>query len=164
MGHEQAQDLPHLAAGSASLLPPSPRECLSEVHQVYFLLGPVDVLDLSAIVIPAQSKDLQDKKGFDSRIKAMLLYSYCVGTVPPHEIESARYEDLAFRLLTGNQQAGHSFISEFHRRNLEVLSNLFVHSEPICWSCSNSSLSSCTSTRAEQSPGPPCNTAASRFG
>ena len=45
--------------GQTSLLPPSPTACclLSADHQVYFLLDLVDVLDLSAIVIPAQSKD-----------------------------------------------------------------------------------------------------------
>jgi hypothetical protein len=51
-----------------SLLPPSPRECLSEDHQVYFLLDLVDVLDLSAIVIPAQAKDPRGEKGFDPRM------------------------------------------------------------------------------------------------
>ena len=40
-----------------TLLPPSPREWLSEDHQVYFLLDLVDELDLSAILIPAQAKD-----------------------------------------------------------------------------------------------------------
>jgi len=34
----------------------------------------------------------------------LLLYAYCVGTVSPRKIEAACYEDLAFRVLTGNQQ------------------------------------------------------------
>ena len=40
-----------------NLLAPSPRELLSEDHQVYFLLDLVDELDLSEIMIPAQAKD-----------------------------------------------------------------------------------------------------------
>ena len=44
-----------------TLLPPSPREWLSEDHQVYFLLDLVDELDLSAILIPAQAKDPHGK-------------------------------------------------------------------------------------------------------
>ena len=40
-----------------TMLPPSPREWLSEDHQVYFLLDLVDELDLSEILIPAQAKD-----------------------------------------------------------------------------------------------------------
>ena len=32
----------------------------------------------------------------------LLLYAYCVGTVSSRKIERACYEDLAFRVLTGN--------------------------------------------------------------
>ena len=46
-----------------TLLPPSPREWLSEDHQVDFLLDLVVELDLSAILIPAQAKDPRDEKG-----------------------------------------------------------------------------------------------------
>lgn len=35
---------------------------------MYFLLGLVEVLDLSAIVIPAQAKDPRGEKGFDLRM------------------------------------------------------------------------------------------------
>ncbi|WP_370593485.1 transposase [Synechococcus sp. BSF8S] len=47
----------------------------------------------------------------------LLLYAYCVGIVPSRKIERACYEDLAFRVLTSNQQPDHSRISEFRRRN-----------------------------------------------
>ena len=43
--------------------PPSPREWLSDDHQVYFLLGLVDELDLSQILIPAQAKDPAERRG-----------------------------------------------------------------------------------------------------
>ena len=56
----------------------------------------------------------------------LLLYAYCAGIVSSRKIERACYEDLAFRVLTGNQQPDHSRISEFRRRNLEALSGLFV--------------------------------------
>ncbi|WP_416238101.1 transposase [Synechococcus sp. CCY9201] len=38
----------------------------------------------------------------------------------------ACYEDLAFRVLTGNQQPDHSRISEVRRRNLDALKGLFI--------------------------------------
>jgi transposase len=87
------------------LLPPLLSDWLSDDHQVYFLLDLVDELDLSQVLIPAQSKDPRGKKGFDPRMMTMLLlllYSYCVGIVSSHKIEQACYEDLAFRVLTGN--------------------------------------------------------------
>ena len=93
----------------STLLPPSPREWLAEDHQVYFLLDLVDELDLSQILIPAQSKDPRGEKGFDPRMMTLLLlYAYCVGIVSSRKIERACYEDLAFRVLTGNQQPDHS--------------------------------------------------------
>ena len=51
-----------------TLLPPSPREWLSEDHQVYVLLDLVDELYLSEILIPAQAKDPRGEKGFDPRM------------------------------------------------------------------------------------------------
>ena len=116
-----------------TLLPPSPREWLSEDHQVYFLLDLVDELDLSEILIPAQAKDPRGEKGFDPRMMTLLLlYAYCVGTVSSRKIERACYEDLAFRVLTGNQQPDHSRISEFRRRNLDALKDLFVQILRLC--------------------------------
>jgi hypothetical protein len=52
----------------ATLLPPSPRDCLAEDHQVYFLLDLLDELDLSEVLIPAQAKDPRGEKGFDPRM------------------------------------------------------------------------------------------------
>ncbi len=116
-----------------TLLPPSPREWLSPDHQVYFLLDLVDELDLSEILIPAQAKDPRGEKGFDPRMMTMLLlYAYCVGIVSSRKIERACYEDLAFRVLTGNQQPDHSRISEFRRRNLDALKDLFVQILRLC--------------------------------
>ncbi|MFZ0407802.1 MAG: IS1182 family transposase [Cyanobium sp.] len=115
------------------MLPASPSDWLSADHQVYFLLDLVDELDLSAIVIPAQNKDPRGEKGFDPRmLTLLLLYAYCAGIVSSRKIERACYEDLAFRVLTGNQQPDHSRISEFRRRNLEALSGLFVQILRLC--------------------------------
>jgi hypothetical protein len=62
----------------------------------------------------------------------LLLYAYCTGIVSSRRIERGCYEDLAFRVLTGNQQPDHSRISEFRRRNLEALSELFVQILRLC--------------------------------
>jgi transposase len=116
-----------------TLLPPSPRAWLSEDHQVYFLLDLVDELDLSEILLPAQAKDPRGEKGFDPRMMTMLLlYAYCVGIVSSRKIERACYEDLAFRVLTGNQQPDHSRIREFRRRNLDALKGLFIQILRLC--------------------------------
>jgi transposase len=116
-----------------TLLPPSPREWLSEVHQVYFLLDLVDELDLSEILIPAQAKDPRGEKGRDPRMMTMLLlYVYCVGIVSSRKIERACCKELAFRVLTSNQQPDHSRNSEFRRRNLDALKGLFIQILRLC--------------------------------
>jgi hypothetical protein len=51
--------------GLKSLPPPSPSDWPSADHQVDFIL---DLLDLSAIVIPAQAKDPCGEKGVDQRM------------------------------------------------------------------------------------------------
>ena len=69
----------------------------------------------------------------------LLLKAYCVGTVTSHMIERAYYEDLAFRVLTVNQQPDKSRISEFRQRNLgsalptgiEAFSKLATQSAPV---------------------------------
>ena len=62
----------------------------------------------------------------------LLLYPYCEGVVSSRKIERACYEDLAFRVLSGNRQPDYSRITEFRLRNLDALKGLFVQ---ILWLC-----------------------------
>jgi hypothetical protein len=70
----------------------------------------------------------------------LLLYAYCVGIVSSRRIERACYEDLAFRVLTGNQQPDHSRISEFRRRNLDALKGLLIQILRLCQKAGMASL------------------------
>jgi transposase len=97
------------------------------------LLDLPNELDFSSIMAPALAKDSRGEKGFDPRMMTLLLlYAYCIGITSSRKIERACYEDLAFRVLTGNQQPDHSRISEFRRRNLDALSALFVQILRLC--------------------------------
>jgi hypothetical protein len=62
----------------------------------------------------------------------LLLYANCVGLPSSRKIERACYEDLPFRVLSGNQQPDHTRISEFRRRHLELLEDLFVQVLRLC--------------------------------
>ena len=115
------------------LLPPSPVAWLPQDHLVFFLLDLASELDLEQIYAVYRQKDPRGEKGFDPRMMTLLLlYAYCVGIVSSRRIERACYEDLAFRVLTGNQQPDHSRISEFRRQNLDALSGLFVQILRFC--------------------------------
>jgi transposase len=53
-------------------------------------------------------------------------------SLKPGELQRACYEDLPFRVLSGNQQPDHTRISEFRRRHLELLDDLFVQVLRLC--------------------------------
>jgi transposase len=117
----------------AWLLPPSPIDWLPKDHLAFFLLDLIDQLDLDPILRLYRQKDARGEKAYDPRMMVvLLLYSYCVGLPSSRKIERACYEDLPFRVLSGNQQPDHTRISEFRRRHLELLEDLFVQVLRIC--------------------------------
>jgi transposase len=115
------------------LLPPSPVEWLPEHHLVFFLLDLASELDLSAIYAVYEARDPRGVKAYEPRMMVLLLlYAYCVGIPSSRRIERACYEDLAFRVLTGNQQPDHSRISDFRLVHLDALAGLFVQVLRLC--------------------------------
>jgi hypothetical protein len=63
---------------------------------------------------------------------ALLVYAYCVGVPSSRKIEKRCYEDVAFRVITGNTQPDHTCISEFRRIHLPSLAALFVQVLVLC--------------------------------
>jgi transposase len=117
----------------AWLLPPSPIDWLPKDHLAFFLLDLIDQLDLDPILQLYRQKDARGEKAYDPRmIVVLLLYAYCVGLPSSRKIERACYEDLPFRVLSGDQQPDHTRISEFRRRHLERLEDLFVQVLRLC--------------------------------
>jgi transposase len=115
------------------LFPPSPRDWLSEDHPVYFLLDVVAELELEELEVEFRRKDPRGMQPYDPRMMtALLLYGYCVGIRSSRKLEQATYDSVAFRVLTGDQHPDHSTISEFRRRNLGVLQQLFVQVLRLC--------------------------------
>lgn len=115
------------------LFPPSPVEWLPENHLVFFLLDLASELDLEAIHSHYRQKDPRGEKAYEPRMMVvLLLYAYGVGLPSSRKIETACWEDAAFRVLTGNQQPDHSRISDFRRRHLDALAGLFVQVLRLC--------------------------------
>src|SRR2546425_13093212 len=63
---------------------------------------------------------------------ALLVYAYAIGVPSSRKIEKRYYEDVAFRVITGNTQPDHSCISEFRRIHLPSLAALFVQVLHLC--------------------------------
>lgn len=115
------------------LLPPDLREWLPEGHLALFVLDVVQTLDLSAILDVHLQKDVRGREGYDPRMMVGLLtYAYCVGMPSSRKIEKATYEDVAFRVLTGNQQPDHTSIAAFRKQHLAALAGLFMQVLRLC--------------------------------
>lgn len=115
------------------LLPPDLREWLPEGHLALFLLDVVGELDLSAIEQVHEGKDARGRAGYHPRMMvALLLYAYCVGKPSSRRIERATHEDVAFRVIAGDQHPDHDSIADFRKRHLRALSGLFTQVLKLC--------------------------------
>jgi transposase len=116
----------------AWLPPPSPIDWPTG-HLVFFLLDLIDQLDLDPILQLYRQKNARGEKAYDHRMMVVLiLYAYCVWMPSSRKIERTCYEDLPFRVLSGNQHPDHTRISEFRRRHLELLEDLFLQVLRLC--------------------------------
>jgi len=115
------------------LLPPSLRDWLPENHAVYRFLELVNQLDISEITARDRSKDSRGRRSYHPRMMlALLMWSYSQGIYSSRRIEKATYEQIPFRVLTGNQQPHFTVINEFRSRNIEAFCGLFLQVLQLC--------------------------------
>lgn len=115
------------------LLPPDMRRWLPEGHLALFVLDVVQALDLSEIYKGYKGKDDRGRAGYHpTMMVALLVYAYCVGKPSSRKIEKATYEDVAFRVLAGDDHPDHDSIAAFRKRHLGALSGLFVQVLRLC--------------------------------
>ena len=63
---------------------------------------------------------------------ALLLHAYCEGERSSRRIERRCREDIAFRVLSANQQPDHATICRFRQRHEQALAGLFVEAPRLC--------------------------------
>ena len=115
------------------LLPPDMRDWLPEGHLALFISDVVDQLDLSKILAFYEAKDDRGRAGYHpAMLVKLLVYAYCVGKPSSRKIERATYEDLAFRVLSGDQHPDHDSIAAFRQRHLAALGELFAQVLKLC--------------------------------
>jgi transposase len=119
--------------GQLLLLPPDLRQWLPDDHLALYVSDIVDQLDLSAILKPYEEGDARGRPPYHPQMMVkLLIYGYCVGKMSSRKIEQASYDDVGFRVLSGNQQPDHASIAEFRRRHLPELARLFVQVLQLC--------------------------------
>jgi len=114
------------------LLPPDLRDWLPADHLAWFVLDVVDQLDLRPF-LRAYRADGHGRSAYDPKLLlGVLLYAYAVGVRSSRQIERRCREDLAFRVLAGNQAPGHVTIARFRVRHQQALAGFLVASLRLC--------------------------------
>jgi transposase len=95
------------------LLPPDLRDWLPADHLAWFVLDVVDQLDLGPF-LRGYRADGHGHPAYDPKtLLGVLLYAYATGVRSSRHIERRCREDLAFRVLAGNQTPDHVTIARF---------------------------------------------------
>jgi transposase len=114
------------------LLPPSPREWLDDDHLIYFLLDVVGEMNLSPF-FERYRNSVSGQPPFHPRMMVtLLLYSYCKGVFSSRKIMSRCHEDIAFRVIVGEDIPDFRTISDFRKDNLSHMKSLFVQTLMVC--------------------------------
>ena len=115
------------------LLPPDMRDWLPDGHLGLFILDVVGELDLSKIYAVYDEKDPRGRAGYHpAMLVALLVYAYCIGKPSSRYIERATYEDVAFRVISGDQHPDHDSIAAFRKQHLDALAGLFLQVLRLC--------------------------------
>jgi transposase len=85
------------------LLPPDLRDWLPADHLAWFVLEVVDQLDLN-LFLRAYRADGHGHPAYDPKtLLGVLLYGYAIGVRSSRQLQRRCIEDLALRVLAGNQ-------------------------------------------------------------
>jgi len=115
------------------LLPPDLRRWLPEGHLALFVLDVVKQLDLSEIMAVYERGDGRGQPPYHPLMMVTLLvYAYCTGKPSSRRIERATYEEVAYRVMAGDQHPDHDSIAAFRQRHLPALARLFVQVLELC--------------------------------
>src|SRR5437867_2419366 len=108
------------------MFPPSVEDFVPQGHVAHFVRSTVsEALDLSAIV-----DCYNEERGYPPyhpvMMTALVLYAYCQGIYPSRRIAKACRERVDFMAVTGMQTPDFRTISDFRKRHMAALKELFV--------------------------------------
>jgi len=115
------------------LLPPDLRQWLPADHLALYISDVVESLNLAGILNPYEEGDGRGRPPYHPVLMVKLLvYGYCTDRMSSRKLEQATHDDVAFRVLTCNQQPDHDSIATFRKRHLPELAKLFVQILELC--------------------------------
>jgi transposase len=114
------------------LLPPDLRDWLPGDQLAWFVLDVVDQLDLEPFLRSYRADGHGHPAYHPKTLLGVLLYAYAIGVRSSRQIQRRCIEDLAFRVLAGNQVPGHVTIARFRVRHQQALAGFLVASLRPC--------------------------------
>lgn len=105
------------------LLPPSLNDWLPEDHLARFVADVVTKLDVRPIRARYAGRGTAAYQ--PEMMVGLLLYGYATGVFSSRKLERATYDSVAFRYLSADQHPEHDTISDFRKRFLPELKELF---------------------------------------
>jgi transposase len=116
----------------AFLMPPSLRDWLPEDHLAWFVIEAVCRLDLEAFYA-AYRADGHGRAAYEpSMMVSLVLYAHSTNERSSRGIERHCRQDIAYRVITGNQVPDHATIARFIRRHQQPLAELFSSVLELC--------------------------------
>jgi transposase len=101
-------------------------------HLAWFIIDVVDQFDLAAFY-QVHRPDGHRHSAYDPKVLlGVLLYGYATGVRSSRQIERRCHEDLAFRVLAGNQTPDHVTIARFRARHEQALAGFLMASLRLC--------------------------------
>jgi transposase len=114
------------------LMAPSIKEWLPEGHLAYFVSDVVDGLDLSKIYASYERESRGAPPFHPVMLTKIIFYGLCRGVYSSRKLSLATQEDVAFRVLSAGSHPDFHTISEFRKRHLQHLADLFVQVLKLC--------------------------------
>lgn len=114
------------------LLPPDMRSWLPAEHLVWFIVEVIRELDLSAL--HAKSKrGGTGREGYDpAMLLGLWIYASARGISSSRRIERACTEDVAFRVICGQDIPDHTVLARFRQTHQEAMAGLFAQVLALC--------------------------------
>ena len=102
-----------------------PKTILPEHHLSWYVRTVVANLDLLEIFAGYRVGDGRGQPPYDPRMMlTLLIYCYCTERESARDIERSTYEDIACRIITGDQHPDYTTIANFRKQHLAALGNL----------------------------------------
>jgi transposase len=114
------------------MFPPCVEDFVPQEHLAHFVRNTVcEALDLSTI-LDCYSEERGYPPYHPTMMTAVLLYAYCQGIYPSRRIAKACRERVDFMAVTGMQMPDFRTISDFRKRHLVALGELFIQVLRLC--------------------------------